>query len=209
VQSLADLRGRKVGLEASPVAGLVLDTALRLAGLAPDDVQRIYLPATAHLLAWQKNQVQALVTYEPHVQELAALGGLRLFDSREMPGAIVDVLAVHRRVLQDNPQGLRQLVAGHFAALQRFRTERARIEPRMAVRLDLPAPQVQAAFNAMKLPDVASNHDWLGGAQPLLQHSALALERSMRASSLLRAPVPLAGLCSTVGLPPAPPKGGA
>jgi len=204
VRNLPDLRGRRVGLEASPVAGLVLDAALRVAGLAPDDVQRIYMPATEHLQAWKKNQVQAIVSYEPHVQALAAQGGMRLFDSRKMPGAIVDVLAVQRRVLQDNPLGLRQLVAGHFAARERFQRQRQSVDPLMAVRLDLPKALLDAAFSGMKLPDVASNHTWLGGPEPQLQRSAMGLERSMRASGLLRAPVPLEGLCSEIGLPAAP-----
>jgi NitT/TauT family transport system substrate-binding protein len=203
VQTLADLRGRRVGLEASPVAGLLLDAALRVAGLAPDDVQRVYLPATEHLLAWQKNKVQAIVSYEPYVQEMSAQGGLRLFDSREMPGAILDVLAVHRRVLHSNPQGLRQLVSGHFAAMHRYREQRAAVEPLLGARLGLPPVQLAASFSTLKLPDVATNRAWLGGAQPLLPSSTMSLERSMRASGLLRAPVPLEGLSSDIGLPAA------
>lgn len=201
VHTLADLRGRRVGLEASPVAGLILDAALRVAGLAPDAVERVYLPADEHLRAWRAQQVQALVSYEPHVQALAAQGAMRLFDSREMPGAILDVLAVHRQVLQDNPSGLRQLVAGHFAALKQLGQHRAQVAHRLAARLALPVAQMDAAFHSLKLPGVADNHAWLGGAQPRLQASALSLERSMRATGLLRAPVPMTGLTSSLALP--------
>jgi hypothetical protein len=89
--------------------------------------------------------------------------------------------------------------------MARYREQRAAVEPLLGARLGLPATQLAAAYATLKLPDVAANRAWLGGAQPLLPSSAMSLERSMRASGLLHAPVPLEGLSSDIGLPTATP----
>lgn len=200
--SLAELRGQRVGMESSPVASLLLDAALREASLPPDAVQRVYLPAGQHLDAWRKNKVQAIVSYEPYVQQLAAQGGTRLFDSREMPGAIVDVLAVQRRVLSQNLPAVQALVAAHFKARAQFLQPPHQFDKLLAARLKLPLSQLAAAYRPLGLPDVTQNLAWLGGDTPRLRSTALALERSMRAAGLLHGPVPMAGLSSSSALPP-------
>ena len=60
--------------------------------------------------AWQNAQVAALVTYEPVRSQLRAQGAQVLFSSADVPGLIIDVLAVRADALPAHATALRALV---------------------------------------------------------------------------------------------------
>lgn len=70
VAGLADLRGRKVGVEQTAVGAYMLNAALAKAGLRTTDITVVPLPLDEHLTAWRESQVDALVTFDPVLQVL-------------------------------------------------------------------------------------------------------------------------------------------
>ncbi|MGY0196253.1 ABC transporter substrate-binding protein [Leptothrix sp. BB-4] len=201
VRDLQDLAGRRIGVEQSAVGALVLQAALRSAGLRLDQVEPVVLTAAEHVDAWQDRRIDALVTFEPTVSLLQAQGGRRLFDSRSMPGAILDVLAVHRPVLERHPQGLRKLAAAHLGLLAQWQKEPARLEPVLGRQLGLSPTELRQAYDGLSLPDLDANRNWLGGQTPMLATSANALVDVMTMGRMLPRRPPLEGLTSTLALP--------
>lgn len=204
IDSLRDLAGRRVGVESTAVGALMLSEALQAAGLAPASVKLVPLTADRHYAAFTSGQVDAVVTFEPMASRLLRMGARRLFDSRAIPGRIVDVLALRADALDASPRALTGLLGAYFRALGHLRQHPEDGVGRMAARLELPASAVQSSLEGLKLPDLAANHRWLEGRPCPLEQSAAILEKVMRTARLLVRPSRLEDLCAPQFLPPRP-----
>lgn len=186
IKRLSDLKGKRIGLEQSSVAALLLSEILLAAGLTPRDVELRFLTVDKHRNAWGAEQADAFITYEPVATQLLLDGAVKLFDSRNIPDAIVDVLAIRRdRLDSAHADAVRHLVAAHFQALDHLTRNPQDAAYRMAGRLGLPAQKVLSAFKGLLLPDVGQNVRLLAGAQATLLASARKVSDIMVRSALL------------------------
>lgn len=201
VSSAAQLAGRRVGVEPSAVGALMLHHLRLRAKLAPGALALVPLTPDRHLAAWRSGEVDALVTFEPIATQLESAGAVRVFDSREIPGAIVDVLAVRTRAIPSHGRGIRAAVAAHFAARRHLVTSRQDAAYRMSRHLRLAPPQVLDAFRWIHLPDERVNHDLLDGATPGLLAAARDLSAVMRDAALLLRASPVEDLVRPEFLP--------
>ncbi len=176
ISSLKALKGRRIGLEASSVANVLLSEALRVAGLRAAEVTLLRMPIEEHVALWQGGRVDALLTYEPVAGRLIGLGMQRLFDTQQLPDTIVAVLAVRQEALDNAHAGAwRHLLSGHFRAVDAITRNPQDSAYRMTKRLNLPASHVLRAFKGIELPGVAKNYLLLGGAEPPLRAMARRL----------------------------------
>jgi NitT/TauT family transport system substrate-binding protein len=157
IGSLSDLIGRRVGVESSANGAYVLKRALQLAGLAPADIEIVPLPAGDQVATYRAGLVDALVTYEPLRTQLAALGAVTLFDSREIPYEIVDVLAVRREVIRERDAQVERLLRGWFAAVDHLASARDEAAARLAPRLGLRPADYLAAAAGVEFGTLAMN----------------------------------------------------
>lgn len=202
IQKLSDLKGRRIGLEPSSVGALMLTEILRAAALTKDEVQLLPLGIDQQLDAWQRKQVDALITYEPQASQLLAQGAHRLFDSRQIPNTIIDVLAIRRDALDDrHANALRHLLQSHFRALDHLKRNPQDAAYRMARHLNLPAADVLLAFKGLVLPDALNNYRLLAGASPELLARARTLSRVMVNGKLLQQDDALTDLIQAQFLP--------
>ncbi len=183
--SLAALRGRRVGVEQSATGALMLDAALSRAGLAAADVRQVPLAINEHLKALTEGRVDAVVSFEPVCSALLARGARALFSSAEVPGLIVDVLAVHASAADSHGPALRSLVAALFRARADWLDAPAAVAPLLAPRLRLAPAEVVRAFEGVQLPGLADNLVWLGGATPALVQTARRVAAVMQRAGLL------------------------
>ncbi|MEO1766502.1 ABC transporter substrate-binding protein [Thiobacter aerophilum] len=197
----AELAGKRIGLEETAAGALMLSKTLEIAGLKPEDVIKVPLTADRQLAAWQENEVDALVSYEPHATQLEALGARRLLDSRAFPGLIVDVLVARRSALEATPATFRALLAGHFAALRHLRQQPWDAATRMAPRMGIAPDAVLAALRGVRLMDVAANRAWLAADPPRLVAAADRVVEIMRANGLIKGPVHTGDLADPRFLP--------
>lgn len=167
IKNLADLKGRRIGFEQGTVGELMLTEALRAAGLTKEEVTLVSLPVAQQLAAWSRDQMDAAVTFEPVASQLIAQGALRVFDSRQTPNMIVDVLAIRSDVLdRSHARAIRHLIGAHFRALDHLTRNSQDAAYRMAPRLGLPAANVLSVFKGLLLPDAAENYRLLAGSSP-------------------------------------------
>lgn len=196
------MKGKRVGVEQGANAALILAKALQQAGLSANDIIQVPLAIGDHLDAWRHDKVDAVVTYEPASSQLLKQGAVSLFDSKQMPDTIVDVLAFRAEVLTESyTQAIRHLIAAHFRALAFFRQQPDEAAKRMADHLNLPHEQVLNSFAGMVLPDASENHRLLSGALPPLIKSAQVISSFMAQSRLLPQEDSLSGLVSAAYLP--------
>lgn len=186
VQRLADLRGRRVGVESTAVGGYLLARALQAARLSRRDLQIVSLEMNEHERAFHEGRVDAIVTFEPVRSKLLAAGAHTLFDSRQIPGEIMDVLVVRREYLQQRPAAARQLVSGWFRALDAMQRAPQETAAQMAVRVGVDANSFRAALKLLRLPDWEENRRLLDGNPPAVLTVAHRLTGIMLDQQLLR-----------------------
>lgn len=82
----------RVGLERTALGELMLAHWLDKARLTLADVQPVHMEAVDHDNALAVRDVDLLVTFEPIKTRLEQRGAVNVMDTRELPGAVVDVL---------------------------------------------------------------------------------------------------------------------
>lgn len=190
IVDLAGLRGRRIGVENSAVGALMLDAALRAAGLTPADVILMPLTADEQEVAYRAGKVDAVVSFEPAASQLRAEGARPLFDSRQLPHQIVDVLVVRSDALPRHGRGLERLIAGYFRALRDWRDRTVQVAPLLAPRLGLTPVDMTDSFQGLRLFDLDDNRRLLAGSPSPLERTARTLGEWMAARRLLRAAPP-------------------
>jgi NitT/TauT family transport system substrate-binding protein len=99
VASLSDLRGRRVALERGSLTSFVLGRALEQAGLTWDDIEHVHMPLLDAPAALADGRVDAAVAYPPVSLKITDAGTARaIFSTTDIPGEVLDVLAVDQRV---------------------------------------------------------------------------------------------------------------
>ncbi|MGZ5007616.1 MAG: substrate-binding domain-containing protein [Methylobacter sp.] len=187
IKQLSELKDRRIGVEPGTTGELILTEALLAAGLSASDVKLVTLNIDKHLDAWNSNQVDAITTYEPVASQLLKQEGVRLFDSRQVPDTIVDVLAIHNDALDlSHASAIKSLLATHFRTLDYLNRNPKDAAYRMSARLDLPAAEVLTTLKGLILPDLANNYRWLAGASPELLVCARKLSSIMVKSGALK-----------------------
>lgn len=180
----ADLRGRRIGVEDSAVGAVMLAALLEAGGLSPADIQKVATTLPGSADTFRSGTVDAVVTAEPWASALRAEGALPVFDSKAIPGRIVDVLVAREDALATHGPGLTALLRGHFRALSHYRAQPLDMAPGMAKRLQLEPEAVPSAFLGLDLPDIAANRALLG-ANGSVRSGLPALVALLRAQGLL------------------------
>lgn len=202
ITQLAQLKGLRIGYEASSVAEVMLAEILKAADLTRLDVRLKKMGVAEQWVAWQQQTVDAFISYEPVATQLLAQGMNRLFDSRQIPDTIIDVLAVRQDALGlGHAKALRHLIAAHFRALDELTSNPQDAAYRMAWHLNLPAASVLAAFKGLILPTPASNYRMLAGSTPELLPTARRVIDILLRSGILSKEDALTDLVNSSYLP--------
>ncbi len=189
---LGDLRGKRIGVENTAVGAILLDAALRAAGLTTNDVEVVPVEVDNHVEAFRSGRVDAVVTFEPSRSRLLAEGGVVLFDSSRIPGRIIDVLAVRADALPEHSGQIEHLLQAYYRALDYLQEHRQAACQRIAPRLHLSPQAVCESYSGIRLPPRVLSRAWLSDGT--LEQRAAELADLMYRRGLLPQPVSSAGL---------------
>lgn len=101
VTSLADLRGKKIGVEVGFVSHLILMQALDSAGIPESEVELVNIPTNETPQALATGGVDAISAWQPNsgMALSTVAGSSTLYSSANAPGIIYDLLFVSRESL--------------------------------------------------------------------------------------------------------------
>lgn len=118
INSIADLKGKKVAVEEGTVDHFLLLLGLEKAGLTQDDIDFQPLETGSAAAAFVAGQVDAVGVFAPFTtQALQRPGSKELFSSKDFPGAIPDHLVVSRQLIEQRPEQVQALVNTWFDTL--------------------------------------------------------------------------------------------
>lgn len=174
IGSLAELRGRRVGVTPSTLGPYVLSRALDQADLSLEDVEVRNLPLDAMVQALAQGTVDAVAFFPPY-SALAYRKGVarKLFDSSAIPGEIFDVLAVSPDFYAAHAETLKRLLRTWQAAHDLARAEPAMARALMARREGITPSEFAAAERGLVY--------WSLGEQEAMLAPGGQLERNLMA----------------------------
>jgi NitT/TauT family transport system substrate-binding protein len=117
-KTVGDLKGQNINLVELSVSHYLLARALTEAGMAEKDVNVVNTSDADIVAAFKAPDTGTVVTWNPLLAEVKKEPGTSLlFNSSQIPGEIIDTLAVNTAVLKDNPDFAKALVGIWYETL--------------------------------------------------------------------------------------------
>jgi NitT/TauT family transport system substrate-binding protein len=117
IGEVKQLQGKTVAIEPGTLNTFVLARALNRAGLKLDQVKLLSLPQADMLNALQKGEIDAAVSYPPFAIEMLKQSQLKqLFSTREIPGEVLDIIALDAQVIATRKADIQAMLRGLEAA---------------------------------------------------------------------------------------------
>ena len=158
INSVADLKGKKVAAEEGTVDHFLLLLGLKKAGLSPKDIQFVPLETGQAAAAFVAGQVDATAVFAPFTtQALKRTGSKELFSSKDFPGAISDHLVVSGKFLQEKPEQVQALVNSWFATLDYMQKNPEQSYEIMAKRAGVPVSEYKEYADGTRIFTIEEN----------------------------------------------------
>lgn len=192
---LADVRnlaGQNVGLERTVLAEYLLLRAFETKQVPFDQVRLLREGPSALVNALEKGKVDAIVTYPPYANALRVDPRYRvLFSSAQIPGEIVDVLAVNPAYAKQHPSSLNALVRTWWAAQALARAEPHASQALMAKRQQVSPAEFVASERGIRYPGPAEQAEMLAPTGTVARVVARMADQMISAGRLsAKAPLP-------------------
>ncbi len=193
IRTLQDLRGQRIGVENTALGGYFLSRILDEAGLNEQQISVVNLPVNEHARALREGRIDAVVSFATEEGAIHASNARRLFDSRKLPNAIIDVLVVARQ--RTSPADQQRLQALWQRNLDWQLANRPAAMDILERRLGIARPELELTFSQLLLGDAGLNQQLQREGvlrRELMQLEAYLLERGL----ILRRPAnPLLDEC--------------
>jgi NitT/TauT family transport system substrate-binding protein len=152
ITSIANLKGKKLGLEAGSVDVLTAANALASADMSFDDVTLVSLPQPHNIKSLLNGEIDAAQTYPPFATKaLANPNIIRLFDTSQTPGDIIDIIFTRRSILINRADDLAKVARAFEHAVQYQNTHPEDAIARMAKREGLSPAEFTDALSGLKI----------------------------------------------------------
>lgn len=158
INTIEDLRGRKVAVEEGVVDDFLLTLALESKGMKRDDVEIVPLETGAAAAAFASGQADAVGAFPPFwLTALKREGSKELISSAEFPGAIPDLLVVTQKLIDEQPETAQALVNTWFDVLEFMEQNPEKADEIMAARADVTVEELQLFKEGTKIFTIEEN----------------------------------------------------
>jgi NitT/TauT family transport system substrate-binding protein len=140
ITSLADLKGKTVGLDKSSTSYFFFLTALQTAGVKEEEVNIMEMGASDAGAAFVAGNLDAAVTWEPWLSNAGQReGGHVLVSSKDFPRTIVDVLVLRKAFAAKHPEAPVGLTKAWYEAVAWYKANPEEGNEIMGKAMGLPA----------------------------------------------------------------------
>lgn len=158
INSITDLKGKKVAAEEGTVDHFLLLLGMKKAGLSPKDIQFVGLETGKASAAFVGGQVDAVAVFAPFTtQALKLPGSKELFSSKNFPGAISDHLVFTRKYVDANPEKVQAMVDSWFATIDYIKANQAKAYEIMAKRAGVTVDEYKQYADGTKIFTIEEN----------------------------------------------------
>jgi NitT/TauT family transport system substrate-binding protein len=155
IDSVADLKGKTIGVEIGFVSHLLLLNALEKNGLSESDVELVNVPTNETPQVLASGNVDAIVAWQPSSGQALNLvpGSTAIYTSADEPGLIYDVLAVSPTSLSANRDAWIKVARVWYRVVDYIQDPATRAEAVsiMASRVGIPPADYEAFIDGTKI----------------------------------------------------------
>jgi NitT/TauT family transport system substrate-binding protein len=158
INTITDLKGKKVAAEEGTVDHFLLLLGLEKEGLTQKDIEFVPLETGKAAAAFVAGQVDAVGVFAPFTtQALKRPGSKELFSSKDFPGSISDHLVFTRKFVEQNPEQVQAMVDSWFATLDHMQKNRDKSNDIMAKRAGVSIEEYKEYAKGTKIFTVEEN----------------------------------------------------
>lgn len=163
ITDIADFQGKEVAVELSGVSHFFLLQVLKEAGLSEADININNLTPDAAAAAYQAGRVDIAVTYSPFLKQAndAQADGRIIYDTSQMPTAIVDVFMFDPEFVANTPEAAQAYVNGIFKGRDFIETNKDEAMEIGAKWLELTPEDVETELQGVDLTSPENNVEML------------------------------------------------
>ena len=177
INTIEDLKGKKVAVEEGVVDDFLLTLALESKGMKRDEVQIVPLETGAAAAAFASGQVDAVGAFPPFwLTALKREGSKELISSKEFPGSIPDLLAVSQKMIDEQPEVAQGLVNTWFDILDFMEQNPEKADEIMAARADVTVDELQLFKEGTKMFTLEENLEAFSDGEDM-KHMPFAAQR--------------------------------
>ena len=165
VNSITELKGKKVAYEVGATSDLLINYALKVNGMSLKDIEAVPINASDAGLALIAGRVDVAVTYEPYISAALKEGPefKVLFSAGEKPGLISDMLAAPADYVAANTAALQGVIKAWDEAVTYLRANPEEGGKIIADAVGSPIEEFNTAFAGVQLFDLKENLAELDG----------------------------------------------
>lgn len=160
IKNIKDLKGKRVGADTTSLPVFILVRALEKAGLGIDDITLVSLEQTTMEQEYINGNIDVVVTYPPVSVRLKERKDTRtIFTSKEIPGEVMDVLAIDESVLRARPGIKDKIVRAWDRALKYAEQNTREANTIMAEREGITAEEFSQALDGLNTVSLENQHE--------------------------------------------------
>lgn len=168
INSLADLKGKKIAAPLASTTHYTLLAALKDAGIEEKDVKIVDAEPADIVAAWSRGDIDAAYVWNPSLAELVKDGGTIITDSAEQAKAghrTYDLAVVSSEFATEFPEALQAWVEQQNKAVELLANDPDAAYKAIGAELNLDATEVAEQVKGLQFLDAATqaSPDYLGG----------------------------------------------
>lgn len=177
INSVADLKGKKVAIEEGVVDDFLLALALEEEGLSRNDVEIVPLETGAAAAAFAAGQVDAVGAFPPYwLTALEREGSKELITSADFPGAIPDMLVMSQKIINERPEDVQAIVNTWFDVLAFMEENPQKADEIMAERAGVSPEELQQLKKGTRFFTIEDNLEAFSAGEGIVHLPSAAKE---------------------------------
>lgn len=162
---ISELRGKKIGVDYESVGIYLLAKALQSADMDLEDVRLENLSQSQMVEVFNGNTstgpLAAAVSYPPHSTALLETKRVKkLFSSAEIPGHIVDVVALEQTITEKAPDKVRGIIRAFDRAIRYLEQSPEQAKQAMADELKMNTQELAQTLNGLEIVNSCTQKDF-------------------------------------------------
>lgn len=175
--TIADLKGKRVGVEPASLDLLTLNLALRQNKMTLADVILVPMAQNGMEHSFEMQEVDAICTYPPISLKVLSKGNANiLFNSTQIPGYIVDVLMADESFINSRSDDLAKLLHAFNRAILYSREHPDEAFPIIAEHEQLTVDELMEAFKGMTVEPLENQMQYFSDSGQLVKAAVIAME---------------------------------
>ena len=190
INKVDDLVGKRVAVASNSFGPFVLHKAMMSVGLTIDDLSINPMVLSDMPEALATGVVDAAVLYPPNSEKVRSYGAKTIFDSSQIPGQILDVLAVSPSVVASRPNDVSEVVAGWFQAHRYASEQDAASSSFIASSLNLSIEQLKQTLKGIAFKANVNEQQMLMASNGPTARNIESVKQVMKHLNLIRQDTP-------------------